>query len=149
MYPGFSGGPLVDAAGGVRGLNTSALARGSSITIPTDVIRRVVEALLATGRVQRGYLGVGAQPVRLQTGLSQQLDQEIGLMLVSIEPDSPAERGGLVLGDILIALDDYPVQMVDELMMLLNQDRAGREVTLKIVRGGQVLDVTLTVGERD
>lgn len=149
MYPGFSGGPLVDAAGAVRGINTSGLSRGASITIPTDVIRGVVDALLAHGKVRRGYLGVGAQPVRLPAALAESLEQEVGLMLVSVEPDSPAEAGGLMLGDILVTLEDYPVQMVDELMLLLNSDRAGREVRLKIVRGGQLHELTLTVGERE
>src|SRR5690606_21333723 len=72
MYPGFSGGPLIDAGGGVRGLNTSALSRGSSVTIPTARVREVIDALLAHGKVRRGYLGIGAQPVRLPTALAEQ-----------------------------------------------------------------------------
>lgn len=149
MYPGFSGGPLVDAAGFVRGMNTSAMSRGTSLTIATPAVRRVIEALLSHGKVKRGYLGVGAQPVRLPASLSQQLEQEIGLMLVSVEEGSPAEKGGLLLGDILVGLDDYPVQVVDELLMLLNSDRVGQEVTARIIRGGQLQDVKLTVGERE
>jgi S1-C subfamily serine protease len=149
MYPGFSGGPLVDAAGFVRGMNTSAMSRGTSLTIATPAVRRVIEALLSHGKVKRGYLGIGAQPVRLPAALSQQLEQEIGLMLVSVEAGSPAEKGGLLLGDILVGLDDYPVQVVDELLMLLNSDRVGQEVTARIIRGGQLQDVNLTVGERE
>jgi S1-C subfamily serine protease len=149
MYPGFSGGPLVDAAGFVRGMNTSAMSRGTSLTIATPAVRRVIEALLSHGKVKRGYLGVGAQPVRLPAALSQQLGQEIGLMLVSVEAGSPAEKGGLLLGDILVGLDDYPVQVVDELLMLLNSDRVGKEVIAHIIRGGQLQDVKLTVGERE
>lgn len=149
MYPGFSGGPLVDAGGGVRGLNTSALAHGSSITIPTATVRRVVEALLSHGKVRRGYLGVGAQPVRLPAALAESLDQEIGLMLVSVEPDSPAEKGGLLMGDILVALDDYELESVDTLLMLLGSDRVGEDITLNVVRGGQQVEVTVTVGERE
>jgi S1-C subfamily serine protease len=149
MYPGFSGGPLVDAGGSVRGLNTSALAHGSSLTIPVVTVRKVVEALLSHGKVRRGYLGIGAQPVRLPAALAEELDQEIGLMLVSVEADSPAEKGGLLLGDILVALDDYSVQSVDELLMLLGTDRVGTAVTLNIVRGGQLVDVAVTIGERE
>lgn len=149
MYPGFSGGPLVDAAGVVRGINTSALSRGTSLTIPTATVRSVVEALLSHGRVSRGYLGVGAQPVRLPANMKDQLGQEVGLMLVQVDADSPAEKGGLLLGDILIALDDYAVQVIDDLLMLLNSDRAGKQATAKIIRGGQVHDVTLTIGERE
>lgn len=149
MYPGFSGGPLVDAGGFVRGLNTSALVRGISLTVPTVTVRKVVDALLAHGHVRRGYLGIGAQPVRLTEALSQELDQEIGLMLVSIEAGSPAEQGGLLLGDILVALDDNPVQTVDDLLLLLGSERAGAEIALNIIRGGQLMDLTLTAGERE
>ena len=149
MYPGFSGGPLVDAAGGVRGLNTSALSRGSAITIPTSTVRTVVEALLSHGKVRRGYLGIGAQPVRLPAPLAVQLEQEVGLMLVSIEAGSPAEQGGLLLGDILVALDDYVLESVDELLMQLGPDRVGSEINLRVIRGGNLLDVAVTPGERD
>lgn len=149
MYPGFSGGPLVDAAGVVRGINTSALSRGTSLTIPTATVRSVVEALLSHGRVSRGYLGVGAQPVRLPANLKEELGQEVGLMLVQVDDDSPAEKGGLLLGDILVALDGYTVQVIDDLLMLLNSDRAGKQASARVIRGGQVLDVTLTIGERE
>jgi len=149
MYPGFSGGPLVDAAGFVRGMNTSAMSRGTSLTIATPAVRRVIESLLSHGKVKRGYLGIGAQPVRLPAAISKELEQEIGLMLVSVEEGSPAEKGGLLLGDILVGLDEYPVQVVDELLMLLNSDRVGKEVVAHIIRGGQLQDVKLTVGERE
>src|SRR6185369_6379545 len=102
MYPGFSGGPLVDANGSVLGLNTSALMRGVSLTLPASTIRRVAEMLTSHGKVRQGYLGVKAQPVRLPAGLASQLGQETGLMLASVEPDSPAEKGGLMLGDVLV-----------------------------------------------
>lgn len=149
MYPGFSGGPLVDAFGFVRGLNTSALLRGVSLAVPTPVVRRVVDALLTHGKVKRGYLGVGAQPVRLPQALAEQLDQEIGLMLLSVESGSPAERGGLLQGDILVALDGYPLQSVDELLTLLSGDRVGSQVTVRVVRGGQIIELTVQVGERE
>ncbi len=149
MYPGFSGGPLVDAFGFVRGLNTSALLRGASLTVPASVVRRVVDALLTHGKVKRGYLGVGAQPVRLPQALAEQLEQEIGLMVLSVESDSPAERGGLLQGDILVALDECPLQSVDELLMLLSGDRVGEQVAVRAVRGGQIVEVTIQVGERE
>lgn len=149
MYPGFSGGPLVDAFGYVRGLNTSALMRGASLTVPASVVRRVVDALLTHGKVKRGYLGVGAQPVRLPPALAEQLEQEIGLMLLSVESGSPAERGGLLQGDILVALDDYPLQSVDELLMLLSSDRVGDQIAVRAVRGGQIVEMTVQVGERE
>jgi S1-C subfamily serine protease len=147
MYPGFSGGPLVDAAGQVLGLNTSALLRGISLTVPAPTLRQVVETLLAHGRVRRGYLGVGAQPVRLPAALKQQLGQETGVLLVSVESGSPAEQGGLLLGDTIVSLDGQPVRHMDDLLALLSGDRVGAAVPVRIVRGGQVQELTVVIGE--
>jgi S1-C subfamily serine protease len=148
MYPGFSGGPLVDVAGRVLGLNTSALLRGISLSVPTPTLRQVVETLLTHGRVRRGYLGVGAQPVRLPGGLAEELGQETGLLLVSVEPEGPAGSAGLTLGDTIVALDGQPVRHMDELLALLGGDRVGVSVPIRIVRGGQAQEVTVTIGER-
>jgi S1-C subfamily serine protease len=147
MYPGFSGGPLVDVTGQVLGLNTSALLRGISLTVPVDTLRRVVETLLTHGRVRRGYLGVGIQPVRLPEALSKELGQETGLLLVQVKSGSPAEKGGLLLGDIIVALDGQPIRHHDDLLAYLTGDRVGTAVPLRIVRAGQVQDVTIAIGE--
>jgi S1-C subfamily serine protease len=147
MYPGFSGGPLVDAAGGVLGLNTSALLRGISLAVPTPTLHRVVETLLAHGRVRRGYLGVGAQSVRLPAALGERLGQETGVLLVSVESGSPAEQGGLLLGDTIVTLDGQPVRHMDDLLALLSSDRVGAAVPVRVVRGGQVQELTVTIGE--
>ncbi len=148
MYPGFSGGPLVDAEGHVVGINTSALLRGVSLTIPITNVRQVVETLLAHGRLRRGYLGVGAQAARLPAPLAQQVGQETGLLLASIEPDSPAERGGLLVGDILIAGDGRPLRQVDDLLALLNDATVGSVVKMRALRGGQAVELPITIGER-
>ncbi|HEM47251.1 MAG TPA: PDZ domain-containing protein [Alphaproteobacteria bacterium] len=148
MYPGFSGGPLVDAAGRVCGLNTSALLRGVSVALPAATVERVVGELLAHGRMRRGYLGVGAQPVRLPAGLADTLGQETGLLLASVSPGSPADEAGLMLGDVLVAFDGQPVRHMDELLALLGDERVGRTVTARIVRGGQLHELSVTVGER-
>ena len=147
MYPGFSGGPLVDVTGQVLGLNTSALLRGISLTVPVDTVRRVVETLLTHGRVRRGYLGVGIQPVRLPEALGEELGQETGLLLVQVKSGSPAEKGGLLLGDIIVALDGQPIRHHDDLLTYLTGDRVGTAVPLRIVRAGQVQDVTVVIGE--
>ena len=149
MYPGFSGGPAVDANGQFIGMNTSAILRGITLTVPALTVRRVVEALLAHGHVRRGYLGVSAQTVRLPSGLATQLDQESGLLLGSVEADSPAERGGLFMGDTIVAMDGQPVRDLDDLLILLNGDRDGRSVPIRIVRGGQISEVRVVVGEQE
>ncbi len=147
MYPGFSGGPLVSSGGEVIGLNSSALLRGVSITVPAATLRQVVQSLLAHGHVRRGYLGIGAQPVRLPAGLAQELGQETGLLLVSVEPGSPAEAGGLVLGDTIVSLAGERVRHLDELLALLGGDRIGAATPCRIVRGGKVEERTVVVGE--
>jgi len=148
MYPGFSGGSLVDVSGNHLGINTSAMSRGTSITIPTPTIRRVAETLLKHGQVRRGYFGVGTQPVRLSSSVAGQIGQEAGLLLVSVEAGSPAETGGLMIGDILTQVNNQPVYQVDALLALLADDLIGQSIPVKIVRGGQVQSVNVTVGER-
>jgi S1-C subfamily serine protease len=148
MYPGFSGGPLVSAAGHVVGVNSSALVRGTSVALPTTTVRRVVEDLLAHGQVRRGYLGVGTQPARLPGGLAEQLGQKTGLLLVSVESGSPADGAGLFMGDTIVALDNQPVRHHDDLLALLGGDRVGSSVPVRIIRGGQVQEVHVTIGER-
>jgi S1-C subfamily serine protease len=148
MYPGFSGGPLVDTEKRILGLNTSALVRGLSLTLPTPTVRKTVEILLTHGRVRRGYLGVSTQPVRLPEALSQKLNQETGLLLMSVEPNSPAEKSGLFLGDILIRLDGHSLQGMDELLAALNDGHIGQSVPIQIVRAGEVREMKVTVGER-
>ncbi len=148
MYPGFSGGSLVSATGQVIGLNTSALLRGVSLTVPAPTVRRIVETLLEHGRVRRGYLGVSTQSVRLPAAVADQLNQETGLLVVSVEPGSPADLAGLILGDTIVTLADNPVRHYDDLLAQLSPDRVGKTVPVRIVRGGQIEAITVTVGER-
>jgi S1-C subfamily serine protease len=144
LYPGFSGGPLLDAEGRFLGMNTRALRRDLALTIPTPTLKRVIERLIRHGGVRRGYLGVGAQPVRLPPSAAQ----ESGLLLVSVEPGSPAEAGGLMLGDILLAINANPLRRLDDLLAQLAEMPAGTSVSLRILRGGQIQDASLTLGER-
>jgi len=148
MYPGFSGGPLADAQGRVLGMNSSALMRGVSVTVPFGSLRPIVDALLTHGRVRRGYLGVGAQVVRLPAPLASQLGQETGLLLGSVELGSPAERAGLFMGDTIVSLDGRPIRHLDDLLALLSGDRVGQTVPVRLVRGGQVQEVHVVLGEQ-
>ena len=148
MYPGFSGGPLVDAAGQLIGLNSSALGRGVSLTLPTATLARVADALQAHGRVQRGFLGVSTQRVHLPDDLKAELEQKRGLLVVSVESGSPADKAGLTLGDTVIGFADQPVQSHDDLLVLLAGDVVGTAVSLKFVRGGKVHTTEVTVAAR-
>ena len=148
MYPGFSGGPLVDASGHVLGLNTSALVRSVTVSVPVPTIRRVVETLLVHGRVRRGFLGIGAQVVRLPDAIETELEQETGLMLVSVDRGSPAEKGGLSMGDTVVAADGKPVRHLDDLLGLLGGDSVGTSMPVRIVRSGRLQELTVVVEER-
>ena len=148
MYPGFSGGPMVDASGRILGINSSALLRGgTALTIPTPTVRRIVEILLTHGRIKRGYLGVGAQPIQLPETFARQIGQETGLLLVSVESNSPAERGGLFFGDTIVSLAGQPVRHLDDLFALLVGDRVGKSVPVEILRGGQSHELSISIGE--
>lgn len=148
MYPGFSGGPLIGGDGAVYGLNTSGFGSGVSITVPVSTIRNTMNVLLAHGKMRQGYLGVGVQPVRLPEGVAKSMNQETGLLVMSVEGNSPAEKAGLFVGDILVSLDGSSVTHLDELMSMLSGDRVGKAVPVTIVRGGERREVSLTIGER-
>jgi len=148
MYPGFSGGPLVDASGRVAGLNSSALARGASIAVPVAVARALTDALRRDGHIKRGFLGVSTQPVRLAENIAAQLKQQSGLMIIGAEKDSPAEKAGLMQGDVLVSLGGQTVTDIEALQTALGPGTVGKTVTVKVVRGGELKDIPVTVGER-
>ena len=150
LYPGFSGGPLVDAAGRVVGLNTSGLAREMRLAVPATTVTRVADELLRKGHVSRGYLGLGMQPVVLPEALRGQLGLpgDTGLIVVTVQPDGPAARAGVLLGDVLVALDGAPLADLDDVQAHLGPDRIGTTVTALVVRAGARAEVRVTVGEQ-
>ncbi|HJQ30358.1 MAG TPA: PDZ domain-containing protein, partial [Rubrobacter sp.] len=145
-YPGFSGGPLIDARGKVLGILASGWGRGAAFAIPADIAWRTASTLHERGTIKRGYLGILSQPVRLPDG--ERLSQRGGLLVVGVEDGSPAGRGGLIVGDILATLDGQPVEDTDDLLVLLAGDRVGRPVPVTLVRGGELTEIEITVGER-
>lgn len=149
-YPGFSGGPLADAAGRIVGLNTSGLARGMALTIPISHAWKVAQALAENGHVRRGYLGVRSQPVELSSAMQQALGrgQETGLLLVNIEGSSPAAQGGLQVGDILVGLDGRQLADPDDLLVVLSGPIVGQVAQIEVLRGGQLQTLAVTIGER-
>lgn len=149
MYPGFSGGALVAADGSFLGLNTSALLRGVSISLTTPVLSRVAEALSTHGHIKRGYLGVGVQSVALPPSVAQARNQRHGLLVVSVEEGSPAEFSGLMLGDTLLTVNGYVVKEVEGLLTLLASQQAGTDVTIELLRANTIVEMLVTLGERD
>ena len=150
VFIGFSGGALVDAEGQVVGINTTGLARGTGLTIPSSTINRVVDALLQHGRIARPYLGVGMQPVALPDELRSKfnLPGTGALVMLSVEPEGPAGQVGITLGDVLVAIDGTPVTDTDEVQVVLSASKVGQTISATILRGGERRDVEVTLGER-
>ena len=150
IYDGFSGGPLIDASGRVLGVNTSGLSRGAALAIPASTVNRVVDQLLKSGRVARGYLGLGMQAVRLPAALVERLSlpNDVGLMVVSTEPGGPGDRAGVMIGDVLIAVAGKPTSDPNEVLSLLGGDQIGKALATRIIRAGEPKTLDITIGER-
>jgi S1-C subfamily serine protease len=149
-YPGFSGGPLVDTQGRLLGLNTSGLTQGSALTIPTSVAWAIADSLTKHGTVKRGYLGIRTQAVAINEATQKMLkrEQANGLLIMWLESGGPAEKDGLLVGDILVSVNAHPVSDPDELFATLSSDLVGKQVDVAILRGGQLQSQKVTVGER-
>jgi serine protease DegQ len=149
-YPGFSGGPLVNADGQIVGINTSGLTPGASLAIPASTAWETAASLGKFGRIRRGYLGIRSQPTELSSNLQSQIgrSQANGLLLVGIENNSPASNAGLIVGDILLSIAGQPVEEHDQLLSYLAGDVIGKPIPVEILRGGQRQSVTLMVGEQ-
>jgi serine protease DegQ len=150
LHPNFSGGPAVDDQGRLLGINTAGLSRYAAVVIPAATVERVAAELERKGYIGQGYIGVGLQPVRLPRKLREALNlaSESGIMIVRVEPDSPAEKGGVTLGDVLVALNGSPVRDIDDVQVYLAGEHVGRPVKASIIRGGTLVEVVITVGER-
>ena len=141
LYPGSDGGAVIDTAGQTIGVATSALSRIAGLAIPAVTIDRVVDEILARGRVARGYLGVGLQPVELP-------DHQKGLIVLSLEPGGPAATAGVLIGDILVKLGGKQVNDTDDIQLGLEGHAVGGKVELEVLRGGESRQVAVVIGER-
>jgi S1-C subfamily serine protease len=148
MAFGFSGGLLLDATGGALGMNTAGLLRRTALAVPALTLRRVVEMLLTHGRIRRGYLGIGAHAVRLPGALREQLGQRTGVIVLSVEPKSPADQGGIVLGDVIVAIAGTPVRHLDDVLGALGPDAIGKPAAVRLIRGGALQELSLTAADR-
>jgi S1-C subfamily serine protease len=147
LAPGFSGSVLASAGGRVLGLDTSGIVRNHALVIPTANVARAVEEILAHGQVRRGFLGIGAQPVRLPPALEKVAGQETALLLVSVAEESPAAKAGLQLGDVLFSFAGSSVRATEDLLALL-EDKIGVEAKARLFRGGELKELSATVGSR-
>jgi S1-C subfamily serine protease len=149
LAAGFSGSLLVDTEARGLGVNTAGLVRGTPTLVPTATLRRVVDALLAHGHVRRGFLGIGTQGVRLPGEAARSAGQATALLIVSVQPETAAAKAGLLLGDVLLSFGGQRLRHPGELLPLLDEERIGKEVGLKILRAGEVLDLGVLVGSRE
>src|SRR5438552_12315646 len=150
LYPGFSGGPLVDALGQVVGINTSGLSQRLELAIPASTVTRVADELIEKGHVTRAFLGVGLQPVSLPETARRALAgaPEIGMIVVRVQPEGPAAQAGLLLGDVLVSLDGIHVASTEAVLDAVAARRVGATVSATILRAGTPTDVSITLGER-
>jgi S1-C subfamily serine protease len=150
LYPGFSGGPLVEAPGRVIGLNTSGSSRHLQLAIPAKLVSGVVEEVVRHGHVAQAYLGVATQQVRVPEALRESLGrtERTAVIVVDVPSGSPA-AGALLIGDVILALEGTPITDPFDLRAVLRSRRVGQRVRASVVRGGQVIDVELTIGERE
>jgi len=147
-YPGFSGGPLIDMQGAVIGILTTGLVNGIALAIPMDIAKNIADTLVKQGYIKRGYLGISSQLVRLPDAQRAGQTQEHGLLIVKVDENSPAEKGGLMLGDILVALDGHAINDSEDLQILLTGDRVGKAIPIDVIRGNSLQTLQVTVGQR-
>src|SRR6266849_2306121 len=147
-YPGFSGGPLIDTQGAVLGITTTGLVSSATLAIPAHIAWSVAETLAKQGFIKRGYLGISSQLVQLPEAQRDGRTEDHGLLIVQVDEGSPAQKGGLMLGDILIELDGQALKDAEDLRALLTGDRVDKTIPLEVIRGGKLQTLQVTIGQR-
>ena len=148
LHEGFAGGAVIDASGRVIGVGTAAHIRGLAVVIPAAIAWKSIAHVLEHGRPRTGFLGVSGQPVRLAERQRGAGGRDRGLLVVGVTPDGPADSSGVLVGDVILDLDNQPVGSADDLLSLLTSERVGREVPLRVLRGGALSEMTVTIKER-
>jgi len=150
LQPTAVGGAVIDAHGRAIGIATPRFARFGAIAVPASTVNRVVDALLKGGHIPQGYLGVGLHPIRLPEALRQSLqrNEKTAVMVVEVEPGGPADRAGILIGDLLIAFGTQSIARVEDVHAQLTQDAIGKTISVKLVRGGVAQETSLVAGER-
>ena len=150
LHPGAAGGPLTDSHGRVLGINTLGLSRSMALTIPVSTVNRVVTHLLEKGHMGLGYLGLGMRPVPLPENLKSTLNlsADSGLIVVTVEPDGPGSKAGVLFGDVIVALEGTAVSNIRDLQAFLEPESVGKTIPVSIIRGGKPIEINVTIGER-
>lgn len=150
LYPGFSGGPLVDVLGRVVGITTSGASRHLQCAVRASAVARLTDHVVRGGRIPRAYLGIGTQPVVLPNDLRERLGltQRTAVIVVNVAPESPAAAAGLVIGDVVVSIAGQAIGEPGDLVAVLQPDRVGQAVAVSIARGGEPRQIQVTVGER-
>ncbi len=150
LQPTAVGGAVIDAYGRAIGIATPRFARFGAIAVPASTVNRVVDSLLKAGHIPHGYLGVGLHPIRLPEALRQTLqrNEKTAAMVVEVEPDGPAHKAGIMIGDLLISFGGHPITRVEDVHALLGAEGIGKPVAVQLVRGGVAQEATIAVGER-
>jgi S1-C subfamily serine protease len=148
MHDGFAGGAFVDAESHLIGISTAAEIRGLAVVIPAAIAISAVQTVLARGTTKRGYLGVGGQPVGLGEAQAAAAGRDRALLIVNVAASSPAAAAGLLVGDLVLAIDDRAIDSAEELLDYLWTVGVGRAVRLRVLRGSESRDVAVTAAER-
>ena len=150
LYPGFSGGPLVNSRGEVVGINTRGLAHGRAVTVPVATVNRVVEELLSKGRIARPYLGIAMQPVEVPDHMRSKLPAKtrVGLLVTHVENGAPAEKAGVLLGDVVFEVGGKIVERLDAIQDSLATAKIADVLEVRLIRAGKITPVSITLGER-
>lgn len=150
LYPGFSGGPLVNAQGKVVGINTRGLSRGRGVTIPLATVNRVVDELIDKGHIAKPYLGLAMQPVAVPESLRGKISSSVNsaLLVVHVEPSGPADKAGVLLGDLVFDLQGSSVEDTGDIQHLLGSAKVGDTVQATVLRGGSPMKVSIALADR-
>jgi len=148
MHEGFSGGAFLDTEGKLLGVATAISIRGLGVVIPGATAWTAAATLLEHGSLKRGYLGIAGQSVSVPEKQRGDSGQQEGVLVMSVKPGSPADAAGMLVGDILLALDDHQVTSPEELLDLLVGDRVSRPASLQVIRGGRLAAIPVTIAEK-
>jgi S1-C subfamily serine protease len=146
MHRGFAGGAFVNTGGELLGIATAAEIRGLGVVIPAAIAEKTLESLLKHGRAKRRYLGVAGQSVRLPAAQQKESASERGVLVVRVLESTPADRAGVLVGDVLLALDGHAIESPERLLDLLAAGE-GKASTLRVLRGTSAVDMTVELGE--